>query len=383
MKWLLISLFLIPLWALSYETDQYSVPPRALIDIGEDFSRFIYQHLEGGLEEMNQSLQKLPKEIEELEKNIASFPVDLSSLIWTEHPQRSEFLQIKQDLEEKKALLKNLQTPLGRIAFLHQKYSMKITWNEQRDGVFGASLSYISQNRQTPYDQIYFNHPKLKTIYSFSGFHRLISPSYFVFASTVKAYGIYMGVDKFGHFINQGFEYFEKYTQALKQGKSSDQAYQEMIQWGKETEEGLFGALVDGVYSNGDLAANFAGFIFYQNFFNDLEISGERFPKILRQNAQGLWVLNSEKENFEKNILKRFFSDHWDESLNASVYERPQRFFIKKALESRCETWKNFYNLTTSTDYNRRTEKLNLWKGFPYGHQSEGQIPVSSLCFKD
>lgn len=380
MKWCFF-IVLFYLSSHSYETDQFTVAKHPLKDIGSRLSTFIYQNLQQGILEVNQNLKSLPGQIQDLQNQLAEYPQDLDQIVWIDHPQRAAFIDLKAQLSRKKELLAQLRTDLGVVAYLQQKYALTITWNEQRDGVFGLPVAYASLNKNETYADVYFNQGRLDTIYSFAGFHRIISPSYFVFASTVNAYGTYMGIDKFGHFINQGFEYFQLFHESLAQGLDPQQSLKKIVQWGVETEDGLFGSIVDGVYSNGDLAANFAGFIFYQNFLQPLKINNQIYPQIIKKGTDGAWLYSDDIENSKEQLLKRFMSDHFDESLNGSIYERPQKYFIVKAIKTRCQSWKDFYAFKTKTDFFIRTQKLQTWHGFDYGHKSEGLIDIPSLCF--
>ncbi len=84
----------------------------------------------------------------------------------------------------------------------------------------------------------------------------LVSATFLAASPTVNAYGYYLGTDKLDHFFRQGHEYFE-----LAQAKGVAAA----VAHGVKQEHTYFGTLSSGVYSNSDLAANYAGMKFYQN----------------------------------------------------------------------------------------------------------------------
>jgi hypothetical protein len=367
-------------WA--YETDQYSVSVQPLADVGEDLSYFIYQGILNGITEVNHEKKTLPGRINQLEKELAQFPKDISFGFNSDYPPLSVYKKLYAEVSELKEKQKLLQTKLGIISFIHEKYSGIITWNDQRDGVFGVGLSYVKYADDLKSGKpVIFNHSKFSTVYSYAGFHRLISPSFFVFASTIKAYDVMMGVDKFGHFINQGFQYFQMYSTAINSKKNPDLALKEMVSWGVDSEDGVFGSIVDGVYSNADLAANFAGFIFYQNMFDDLNIQGVHYPRIININAHGELVLNEVPENSSSVLLKRFMSDHFDESLNPSELERPQRFIVRKAIMNRCSDWKKYYRIDSKEAALKRTTSLKNWNGYDYGNKAENTLKIEDICF--
>src|SRR6266550_4498514 len=82
---------------------------------------------------------------------------------------------------------------------------------------------------------------------------------------TIRLYGIDLGTDKIGHIFQQGFEYLTRYEDALDGGTDEATAIAGAVHYGVRTELGLYGILLTGVYSNGDLAGNYAGFKFFRN----------------------------------------------------------------------------------------------------------------------
>lgn len=378
---ILLSLFLVGFNAFGYETDQYSVSPEPLADVGEDLSKFVHGRLQQGMDEINRDLTELPGKILRLEVSIKQYS---ESAVFESDPQSPSKIaneKERQELALLQARLNALNTEGGLIAALQAKYSGAITWNEQRDGVFGVGLSYLQYPEGRKNDRpVLYNQSQFKTIYSLAGFHRIISPSYFVFASTLNAYGVKMGVDKFGHFLNQGFEYYEKYQKLLSLQVSATKAIDETIQWGVQTEDGLFGMIVDGVYSNGDLAANFAGFVFYSNFFHDLQLEGEKFPRLLDRDKSGFLRWNRVSVNSPENLLRRFVTAHLDESLNPSVLESPQRGPVRRAIRERCREWIRAYGIGTAQELKELTDSLVRWKGYSYGHRSENAIRLEEVC---
>jgi len=368
-------------WGFAYETDQYSVPPGPLADIGEDLSKFVYDRLQQGVQEINRDLEQLPNQILKLETEIAKYP---EMPAYDPDPQNSIKQRYQKDLRELEDLknkLSFLKTERGLVTYLHSKYSATITWNEQRDGVFGVGLAYMQYPENKKNSQpVLYSQNQFKTIYSLAGFHRLISPSYFVFASTMKAYGIQMGVDKFGHFLNQGYEYYEKYQSDLLTQSSPLMALKTVVEWGVSTEDGLFGMIVDGVYSNADLAANFAGFIFYSNFFSDLEIEGKKYPRIFERDKNGFISWRMASENSKESLLRRFISPHFDESLNPSVLESPQRSIVRNAIRSRCHSWIQYNQMRSATQVKSLTDSLILWNGYDYGHRAENTLRIDEIC---
>lgn len=79
---------------------------------------------------------------------------------------------------------------------------------------------------------------------------------------SIKVGGILIGSDKLGHFFQQGLEYYQKATAA---GGSLESAKS----YGKGTEEGNYGLLTTGIYSNADLSANLSGYEFWTALVNN------------------------------------------------------------------------------------------------------------------
>jgi len=81
------------------------------------------------------------------------------------------------------------------------------------------------------------------------GYDRTLSPM-------LKVNGIYVGLDKLGHFMQQGYSYYQLVT---TQGRTLAQAKE----WGHQTEYGVYGLATTGVYSLADKNANLQGYHFY------------------------------------------------------------------------------------------------------------------------
>lgn len=71
----------------------------------------------------------------------------------------------------------------------------------------------------------------------------------------IRLGGQYIGIDKTDHFIDQGYDYFTLYVKT----KSLD----ELFAYGRKMESSYFGAMLTGIFSYGDLTANYEGFRFW------------------------------------------------------------------------------------------------------------------------
>lgn len=106
---------------------------------------------------------------------------------------------------------------------------------------------------------------------------------------------LYVGSDKFGHFLETGYDYTQKST------------FEEALYFGEMTERTYFGLSTTGVYSYGDLAANLDGYIFWKNL-----AAGEDNPYVVCQD--NLW---KQQMRF---TWADFVNAAWDEGINCNYY---------------------------------------------------------------
>ncbi|MEA9356168.1 hypothetical protein SHI21_08145 [Bacteriovorax sp. PP10] len=369
-KLVLVLLLSLSQGIFAYESDQHTVPDQELADVGTDMSAFIYKQVNVAIAKINTDIKELPLKIESLEKQI----------IREENTKKLEFL--KDEIAGNKARLNLIKSKMGITLSIYNEIGGRFSWEDQRDGVFGLPLSMIPYPKNVKDNkQITYVPSKFKNIYAYAGFHRIISSSYFVFCSSVKMFGVYMGVDKLGHMFNQGYEYFERYHKELNKTQDKTKAMSTVIDWGKSTENGMYGAIVDGVYSNGDLAANFAGFHFYENLLHPITLDEKTYPPVLIIKEDHTVEFNAENAIDEKELIALFFSNHLNEALNPSHYELLQRKVVKVAVKNRCEKVKRFYELDTASQAEALTESLFSWHGMDYGHRSDDLLRLDTLCF--
>lgn len=76
---------------------------------------------------------------------------------------------------------------------------------------------------------------------------------------SINVNGHYIGVDKLGHFFDQGNEYYSMYRKEVP----SENSVHRSLSYGVSLEDGMFGKATTGVKSHGDLAANYGGFLFW------------------------------------------------------------------------------------------------------------------------
>jgi hypothetical protein len=196
---------------------------------------------------------------------------------------------------------------------------------------------------------------------------------------TVRLYGIDLGTDKIGHFFQEGYEYYTRYADVRERGMDEAAAIASAIQFGVSEERGLYGIMTTGIYSNGDLAANYAGFKFYRNLLHEVRIGERTFAPILRREG-ARWIVDPDRDTSE--LLKPFISEHLNEAYNPSLY-----FFnvelLTERVRNRCARWFQQVPDFEETTYSATLQRVKTWFGEPYGWDLPDDRRVSLLeCFR-
>lgn len=196
-------------------------------------------------------------------------------------------------------------------------------------------------------------------------------------APTIRMYDYYFGTDKLGHFFMQGHTYYTLYMAYLAHGKSAEQAHAAIVRYGQILEYTYLGVLVNGVYSNGDLSANYAGWKFYMNITQSIKIGSKTLSPIL--------VLHKNKWEFSQhlnkdNLLKPYLSDNLNEAFNPCRYTFT-RTQIRKQVKKRCANWIERKGLTQHIAI-AKLEQSKRWHGEDYGHWLPADSAVTlNSCF--
>ena len=216
----------------------------------------------------------------------------------------------------------------------------------------------------------------------FSSIYRTtLSPvpaSFLIDAPTVRVHGYYVGTDKIDHFFQQGHGYAvlaEKYKAG---GASEAGAIAAVVAHGVKQEHKYFGTLTSGVYSNGDLAANYAGMKFYQNLRHTIRIGESVRAPLFERTAEG-WRLRAGVDR--DRLLEPFLSNHLDESLNPSRY-RFSRKSIRSTIRHRCEQWAQFYSDRIGLVAPAEKSFATKWFGEEYGHwlPAKEEVSIATEC---
>jgi hypothetical protein len=190
-------------------------------------------------------------------------------------------------------------------------------------------------------------------------------PASFLFDSpTVNVHGYYLGTDKLDHLFQQGHEYYEQVMRKEAEGADHVKAIAAAVARGVKQEHTYYGTLVSGIYSNGDLAANYAGMKFYVNLRQPVQIGEQVWPPLLERSPEG-WRFRSGVDR--DHVLQPFLSNHLDESMNPSRY-RFSREPIRSRIRDRCHRWMHFYADRLGLVARSGQSFATTWFGEDYGY---------------
>jgi hypothetical protein len=334
------------LTALAFETDQYNLPPVPLADLGDDLSLFVEQRL-------GQAITKLNKEIQAHQKCLANELGARGCASPDQERTRLTFLRSSEAM---------VQAAHARLGYGLPPFTRSGIWLE----------THKFKSKRVRFKTNYFD-----SIFA-------VNPiDYLTISSTINVYGSQFGTDKIDHLFETGYSYYQVFAKAVAGGATADEATQKAISWGQSTERSYFGTLVSGVYSNADLAANYAGMKFYQGLAHEIIIGGTTQPALLTL-KDGLWEF-VEQLGPRDALLKPFISNHFNEALNPSVFANHfgLRAYVRHTVKRECcaQWFKQNPNLSR-TGLDNETLALRSWNGEDYGFTiSEHFVTIANTCF--
>jgi hypothetical protein len=312
------------------ETDQFTLPPQALDDLGPDLGAMVLAILRAEIDQLNARIDaKL-----QVDPHAATEAVDERGFAERVYTQTGVGLP---------------ESTIERT-FRYGDFS-------GRNVRFAPSLN----------DSIY--------AWTFSPFplaHLLTD------CPTIRLYGTDLGTDKLGHIFQQGYEYFTRYLDARDRGEDDAAAIAGAVRYGVMTEMTFFGVMLTGVYSNGDLAGNIAGLAFYRNLFHEVRVGDRTLGPVLRRESAH-WFIDPARDSVE--LLGPFISEHLNEAYNPSAYyfsvER-----IRDNIRARCARWFRQVADFDDTGYRARLARVKTWFGEPYGWDlPEDKAATLLACF--
>ena len=125
-------------------------------------------------------------------------------------------------------------------------------------------------------------------------------------AQTIRVGDVYFGIDKIGHMFGFGRRYLQRYQRFRAEGDGHDAAVERVLTWGVRHELSFVGKLVDGVFSNGDLEANYQGL---------------RLALTLSAGADALFYQDGGRWRYRGGIdIREYITPDFDESFNTNDY---------------------------------------------------------------
>ncbi len=196
----------------------------------------------------------------------------------------------------------------------------------------------------------------------------------------LQANGIYFGVDKLSHFGSTGRRYLKVFLHELKSGISAEDAEKKAIRMGLSNENGILGLWPSGVFSYGDMEANYQGFRFYKKLCLD-----EKEPYL--EKVDGKWKLSKIPD------IRHYVNPYWDESYNlsfraAGMWKVSSRVIrdeycplkYKKDVESRFRLYNEIAKKSFSLNYIEELQAINYRRApDPMKKQSIEKLCESSL----
>ena len=333
--------------AFAFETDQFNLPPEPLADIGAEVHDYVKENVEKAFKKINREINARQNCLDnKTAKNCESA---------TKNRQRLNYLR------SENAVARAVYNRLGAGVV---PFTVSGSWMESHR--FKAQPARYKTSLK---ESIYATFPS----------------NYLTISETVNLYGEQFGTDKIAHIFQQGYTYLRIYQRALAKSLSKEAATEKANDWGRMSERTFYGNLVSGVYSNADLAANYAGLKFYQNLTGAIKIGGQiKLPLVVLEN--GFWKFNENVE-LSENLLKPFVTAHLNEALNPSIYTK--LFGLRTSVRARlvkraCGEWRTLHPNRSKTDYVEISLRLQTWHGEDYGFTANKSfITIGNACFGD
>jgi hypothetical protein len=337
-----------PIKVSAMETDQYNLPTTPLADIGGEFTEFAALRLKQEIEKINSKIDLLTECLRsEVEKTSCG----------SREKVAAKLARFRSEDALAKAVFRRLGD--GVIPFTKAGFWVETHKFDVQPARFKAGIK--------------------------SSIHVTAPLNFLTISPTVRMYGEEFGTDKISHVFEQGFDYYAIYRRELRKGKSDEEAVSKAIKFGQKTERTYYGFWVSAIFSNADLAANYAGLKFYQGLTHELEIGGVKRPAIVRL-EDGKWVIN-ESIHLHDYLVKPFVSRHLNEAYNPSkiLNLAGYRDVVRKRVkENACPQWFARDPSMTQESLESVTKSLELWHGESYGFTpSKKFVTIANTCFTE
>jgi cytohesin len=323
--------------ARGHETDQFILPPgRQFADLGDVFTHWSFDILQRAVEKTN-------GEIEQILESPNPDKARLERLYSQDHMTDAVHSQIPWALNVIEDLERNLAS--GQV---RAKYPGLVVSHKQFFGNIYQSAGIPIDPRQL-----------IRLFYS----------------ADFQAYGIHMGTDKIGHFTDMGLNYYRAYRSSRRAGNSEEVARQAAVHLGTKdivfSEAGFLGFITAGSFSNADLVSNYTGFLFFRNVTEPTRLKGEVRPAMIVRDGD-YWRLNDHVAR-DSDFFSYFFCEHFDESMNPSVYDPTIRPGIRSNIQAHAgrilQRHADIHGNRRGKEYfDNWVDALHTYYGEDYGH---------------
>jgi len=137
-------------------------------------------------------------------------------------------------------------------------------------------------------------------------------------ARTLRVGDVHFGIDKIGHFFGFGRRGFKGYLKLRERGLGEEEALEKIIPHWLFMERYFVGNLTDGIYSYGDIEANFQGLMMARAF---CEGDDPYFKRV-----DGKWILSRSID------IAPFITPDFDETYNLSHFSGLRKKHVFKVL---------------------------------------------------
>lgn len=288
------------------------------------------------------------------------------------------------DVETREAILRQLQSPLAAANHVRAAFGPGFFEMIEIEGALR------SQQAKSHFGRKMTAYKTSKWIYS--SVHLPFDPRRIPLSlpsSTIRVFDHYIGTDKIGHFHDLGHIYHRDFIALCDGGVNRDEALRRVVSnysRGPISEAATIGFFATGVFSNGDLAANYLGLKFYLNLTEPVILEGEEQPPMLVRIGD-YWSLNTHVRP-DSNFFRVFISDHLNEALNPCVYEWGAAGPISKKLAQHADQILTFYadengNKRSRQWFADKAQSLVTYYGEDYGHSGleAATVSIAHCCF--
>jgi hypothetical protein len=257
--------------------------------------------------------------------------------------------------------------------FLHQVQDSLAIGNKQECDVnelYKAAFSVMGRHYIGRIESYINNNPQLFDRYPLADTDTIYGPFLFswvplkrVIATTIRLGDKYVGADKFGHFITEGWTYFRRH---YLEGMSLEEA----MNYGFESETGIYGLGATGVFSYPDLVANFNGMRFWVHLTGSYidPLTKKLEEPFFRCEEKRFWRVN---KSFR---LNAYLDEGWDEGRNC-VKLKDQKML--ETYVGQIQRLSNLYDVDLTCPIDMTTSKRDALKKkygrfFPYLFNFQG-----------